>query len=142
MRIEIAAGFALLLNAPAALAAPQHLGCPAEIPQHAITLSGIPTGWTTYIASPLYLHSAGMAGAPPEKLATLTGEAIAGKKQEQSRRYRLEGTYPQGKWMECGYGEYNQVIFSKRLDDNTQECTVTYRKGTKAGQNDLTIRCK
>jgi hypothetical protein len=119
--------------------------CPTEIPQQSITLSGLPAGWTPYVASPLYLHSAGMAGASPEKLVTFVGEPggrPGKKKDEWSRIYKLEGPYPEGKWMECGYGEYNQVILSRRLSDDIRECTVTYRKGAKAGQNDLKISCK
>lgn len=85
-----------------------------------------------------------MAAAPPEKLANLVGETTRrpGSGKEWSTTYMLEGAYPDGKWMECGYGEYNQLILSRRLDDDTKECTVIYRKGEKAGQNALKTNCK
>ncbi len=127
-----------------AIAAPFGVECPTEIAQHAVQLPDTPGGWTPFVASPIYLHSAGMAGASPEKLVALVGHSKGrpGKSAEWSTTYTLEGPYPDGKWMECGYGEFNQIILSKRLKDDTQECTVTYRKGEKAGQNHLKIVCR
>lgn len=136
--------FAFVPVATSTFAAGQHIACPSEISQPSIRLVGIPSGWATYVASPLYLHSAGMAAAPPGKLADLIGEGTGkpGRDKEWSTTYKFEGEYPDGKWMECGYGEYNQFILSKRLDDETSECRVSYRKGEKAGQNALKITCK
>lgn len=130
--------------ATSAAAAIQYVECPSEISQASIRIVGTPGGWSTYVASPLYLHSAGAAAAPPEKLANLVGESIGqpGRSKEWFTSYKFEGKSPDGKWMECGYGEYNQVIVSKRLADDTSECKVSYRKGEKAGQNALKISCK
>jgi hypothetical protein len=127
-----------------ATAQPQRIECPTEIPQQSIRLSDTAHGWTSYVATPLYLHSAGAAGAAPEKLATLVGNTHGrpSKTGEWRTIYTLEGPYPEGKWMECGYGESNQIILSKRLDEGTRECTVTYQRGEKAGQNNLRIICE
>lgn len=143
MRLKIAFILPFYVASDAS-AKPHSVECPANIPQQAIELAIVPKGWVPFVATPLYLHSAGMAGAPPEKLATLVGESEGGpvKTAQWSTTYMLEGPYPDGKWMECGYGESNQVILSKRLPDDTRECTVKYRKGEKAGQNHLTIVCQ
>lgn len=57
-------------------------------------------------------------------------------------RYSLEGPFPEGKWFPCEYGMLNEFSLSKRLDDDTKECTVTGRKGERAGQNVFDIVCK
>lgn len=56
--------------------------------------------------------------------------------------YNLEGDFPRGKWLECGYGTYNQIVLSQRLPDTTTRCTVTYRKGVHAGEHALKIACE
>jgi hypothetical protein len=134
----------LAMASMASAANQQQVTCPTEIPQQSIQLTNTPKDWVPYVASPLYLHSAGMAGDSPEKLVTLVGESAGrpSKTGEWSTTFKLEGPYPQGKWLECGYGEYNQIILSKRLRDDIQECKVSYRAGEKAGQNVLKISCK
>src|SRR5665647_3450789 len=113
-----------------ALAADQPAQCPAELAQASVRLIEMPDGWTPYIASPIYLHSAGMASGPPGAFANLRGEATVHKnKNEWSKTFKLDGEHPYGNWIECGYGEYNQIKLSRRIDDRAKECTMTYRTG-------------
>jgi hypothetical protein len=50
---------------------------------------------------------------------------------------------PAGLWMACLYGDKGRedVILSRRLNDETKECTVAYTNGVK-NRTVLDIRCK
>lgn len=118
------------------------LQCPALIPASSIQLGDTQTGWIPYVASPLYLHAAAPTSGPPEMKADLAEFEKSGSNNEWSYTYVLDGPFPDGKWLQCTYGERNQVTLSRRLPDETQECQFIYRKGSKAGQHDITIQCK
>jgi hypothetical protein len=64
-----------------------------------------------------------------------------GKKQ-WSYTYDLDRDFPDGKWLECGYGSHNEITLSRRMPDTIKSCTFVYRKGAKAGQHDITIDCR
>ena len=93
---------------------------------------------------PLYLSSAGISAGPPEKRANLMGEHAGGRgKKPLVVTYALGDLgFEDGKWLECGYGEYHQVSLSKRLDAGIKVCTVTYRQGEMAGQKNIDIKCR
>lgn len=133
--------FASLIASPMLVSAAT-LQCPALIPASAIQLSDTPADWLPYVASPLYLHAAAPMSGPPEMKGDLADFKESRSKKEWSYTYALEGTFPQGKWLQCTYGERNQVTLSRRLPDDTQQCKFTYRKGAKAGQHDITILCR
>ncbi|MYM33854.1 hypothetical protein GTP38_05805 [Duganella sp. FT94W] len=118
------------------------LQCPALIPASAIQLSDTEADWLPHVASPLYLHAAAPMSGPPEMKGDLADFKASRSKKEWSYTYALEGTFPNGKWLQCTYGERNQVTLSRRLPDDTQECKFTYRKGAKAGQHDITTLCR
>lgn len=143
-RAKTSMAIAALLLTQHALGSEQKIVCPTEISEASIRLVDTPSGWTSYVASPLYLSSAGAMAGPPEQRAILMGESNWKKgKAEWSTTYDLDaGGFPAGKWMECRYGEYDQVSLSKRLDDKTKSCTVHVSKGEKAGQQTVRINCK
>jgi len=116
--------------------------CPTSVQESEIKLQNIPAGWISYVASPMYLHDAAPTDGPPQRKGELADYAHSGNKNETTDTYDLEGTYPDGKWLRCSYGEYAQITLAQRLDDSITRCTFRYRKGQKAGQNDITIRCK
>ncbi len=122
----------------------QRIVCPTEVPEASIRIANTPSGWTPYVASPLFLSSAGATAGPPERRAILMGNSTWRKgKTEWSTTYDLDGTgFSEGKWIECRYGEYDQVSLSKRLDDSIRSCTVRISKGEKVGQQDVRITCK
>ncbi|MYN42005.1 hypothetical protein GTP55_21860 [Duganella sp. FT109W] len=133
-----------VLVAPSVCGAEQSVICPTEISQASIKLTGVPPQWTPYVASPLYLFSAGAAAGPPEQLATLMGDSTWKKgASEWTTTYDLnDASFSAGKWMECRYGEYGQVVLSRQLDAKTNSCTVQFSKGEKAGQRTLKIICQ
>ena len=47
--------------------------------------------------------------------------------------YTRDCSFPDGKWLQCAYGVHDEI---------TAACTITYRKGEKAGQNDIEIDYK
>lgn len=116
--------------------------CPTSIPETSIKLEPIPAGWTSYIASPLYLNSAAPVDGPPQRKGELVPTAQRKAKGQTIFVYQLEGTFPEGKWLQCSYGEYGQVALSKRIDDSLRRCEVSYKKGSKAGQNEIGIDCR
>lgn len=123
-------------------AAPTVFECPASIPEKSVRLVNTPPGWATTTNAPLYLHAAAPMNGPPEKLGELSDFTQKRGKNEWTYTYKLDGKFPDGKWLACTYGESDQVTLSKRIDDEIEACTFTYRKGKYAGQNDIAIRCR
>lgn len=116
--------------------------CPTSIPETSIKLEPVPAGWTSYIASPLYLSSAAPVDGPPQRKGELVPTAQRKAKGRTIFVYQLDGTFPEGKWLQCSYGEHGQVTLSKRIDDRVGRCEVSYRQGSKAGQNEIGIDCR
>lgn len=116
--------------------------CPSSIQASEIKLQDIPTGWIAYVASPMYLHDAAPTDGPPQKKGELADYAETHNRHETTDRYELDGPYPDGKWLRCSYGEYGQISLAQRLDDSITQCVFRYKKGQKAGQNDIKILCK
>lgn len=117
------------------------LECPSSVPESSIRLENVPAGWTAFIARPLYLKAAAPIDGPPQRKGTLAEYEERKGKGETTYVYRLEGEYPEGKWLQCSYGEYGQIALSKRLDDVVSLCKFTYKPGPKAGQNIIQIQC-
>lgn len=134
----------VLLLAVSTANAEQRVVCPTEIPQSSIKVTNIPDQWKPYVASPLYLSSAGATAGPPEQLATLMGKSTWKKGSvEWSTTYDLsDPSFSGGKWMECRYGEHGEVVLSMQLDNKTNACTVGFSNGEKAGQRTIKINCR
>ena len=79
---------------------------------------------------------------PPERRGDLVPSGGHQGKGTWSSTYAFEGSYPEGKWLQCSYGQTNQLTLSRRLPDSVTACTFTYRKGEKVGQNDIKIVCR
>jgi hypothetical protein len=122
----------------------KEIECPTEISESSIRLVGTPRGWTPYVASPIYLSSAGATAGPPEMRATLMGDSTWKKDAtEWSTTFEMDDPgFKAGKWMECRYGEHEQLSLSKRLDSKTKACTVYFGQGEKAGQHTIRITCR
>lgn len=133
---------AALLLTTQEIAAAASTECPAEITKNSIKLEQVPSGWQFYADSPLYLNSAAPMLGPPELRAHLVPDSEHHKSGEWSNTYDLEGESSDGKWIQCAYGVHGEITLSKRIDDNTLACTVTYRKGEKAGQNRVEVKCR
>lgn len=118
------------------------LACPESVPAISITLNAVPAGWTPYVDSPLYLSAAAPIDGAPERRGQLVPGGERTKKGHTILSYRLEGSYPDGKWLQCSYGAHGEVTLSKRMDDSVSLCEFTYRKGSKAGQNEIDIDCR
>lgn len=126
-----------------ACAAPEgSLECPALIPQSSVQINGTAAGWLPYVASPLYLHAAAPMNGPPAMKGDLVDFQETRGKAEWSYTYSLDGDFRDGKWLQCTYGEHNQVTLSRRLPDDTKECKFIYKKAAKAGQHDIKIFCR
>ncbi|WP_150130816.1 STY0301 family protein [Janthinobacterium sp. LM6] len=123
-------------------AMPAAHACPESVPEASISLNAVPAGWTPYIGSPLYLSAAAPIDGVPERRGQLVPGGERKKKGHTILSYRLEGPYPDGKWLQCSYGAHGEVTLSKRMDDSVSLCEFTYRKGRKAGQNDIDIDCR
>ncbi|WP_158301298.1 MULTISPECIES: STY0301 family protein [Janthinobacterium] len=123
-------------------AMPVFYACPESVPATSISLTGVPAGWTPYIDSPLYLSAAAPIDGAPERRGQLVPSGERKKKGHTALSYRLEGRYPDGKWLQCSYGAHGEVTLSRRMDDSVSLCEFTYRKGGKAGQNEIDIDCR
>ena len=115
--------------------------CPDEIAASSISIKNVPTGWTPFVDSPLYLTGAAPIDGPPERRGELAGYTERRGKGETTFVYQLTGDFPDGKWIQCRYGAYGQVTLSQRLGDRVAQCNIRYRKGRKAGQKEIRIQC-
>ncbi len=88
--------------------------CPTSIAATSIKLDPSPAGWTAYIASPLYLNSAAPVDGPPQRQGELVPAAERKEKGQTLLVHQLEGPFPEGKWLQCSYGEHGQVTLSKK----------------------------
>jgi len=81
-----------------------------------------------------------MFGPASEKgyLKPTSTKVLRGKSVDIWRE--LGGPMPSGKWIACNYGDHNEFILSKRIDDNTSECTVANSKD-KQGRVVVDVRC-
>lgn len=123
-------------------AMPVSYACPESVPATSISFNAVPAGWTPYIDSPLYLSAAAPIDGVPERRGQLVPSGERKKKGHTTLSYRLEGRYPEGKWLQCSYGVHGEVTLSRRMDDSVSLCEFTYRKGGKAGQNEIDIDCR
>lgn len=119
------------------------LVCPTQLPAESIKIATVPEGWQPFISSPLYLHSAAPIAGPPERLGRMVGRTIKGARGESITLYgNLDAPYPEGLWLSCDYGVDNAFSIAKKLPAGVKACVVRSKKGEKAGQNDLDIKCK
>lgn len=118
------------------------LACPDSIPAASLTLQPLPAGWTPHVDGPLYLSAAAPIDGEPQRRGQLVPGGERSSKGATVLSYRLEGSYPDGKWLQCRYGALGEVSLSKRLDDSVSFCEFTYKKGRKAGQNTIGIDCR
>lgn len=132
----------LAVASPRSFAGTQLVECPVSIPPSLIRLTGPASEWKPFVSAPLYLHAAAPIYGPPEARGEIVDFTSRPGKIEWSYSYKLEGNFDDGKWIQCAYGANNEMTLSKRIDDNTQECTFTYRKGRKVAQHDIKIQCK
>ncbi|MGV7208833.1 STY0301 family protein [Oxalobacteraceae bacterium A2-2] len=130
----------LSATADSAAAPAQQYVCPASIPVSVKANAG--NGWIPHVASDLYLNSATPISGPPEMKADLADYLSRPGKKEWSYTYDLARPFPDGKWLECGYGTHNEVTLSRRLPDTVKQCIFTYRKGARAGQHEIRISCQ
>ena len=78
---------------------------------------------------------------PPEELGGLADFDEEHVKGAVIYTYKLDGKFQSGKWLACLYGEGDQIKLGKRLDDATNVCSFTYRKGEHVGENKVAIQC-
>lgn len=79
---------------------------------------------------------------PPERLGYLIEDQVQKRSGQEIYTYKLEGPFPEGKWLQCSYGVSGEVTLSRRMDDKIGTCSFSYRKGEKAGQNHIQIACQ
>lgn len=133
----------LALTTQLAASSEQTIVCPTELPADAMKIVKSPQGWQPFISSPLYLHSAAPIFGPPERLGRIIGRTTTRPKGESTVEYDdLDSPPPEGVWFSCDYGDGNEFSIAKKLPAGIKSCVVKYRKGEKAGQNDLDIKCK
>lgn len=118
--------------------------CPAKLPAESLKVIDAPSGWTAFSDNAMWLHSAAPMNGPPSRKGTLQDVSTTVKGAKRISRYvwdeRGESPDSEGKWIACKYGETNNVVLSKRIDDNASQCTVTYTKNPQ-GRSDVDIHC-
>ncbi|MCG2583569.1 STY0301 family protein [Massilia sp. TS11] len=137
----------LSAHGPASLpkqAPKQALQCPSQIALDDLHRIHGESGWVLVAARPMYLSTAAIAAGPPTRKAQLVGESDWSRgKTTWVTKYKLDGQgFPEGKWLECSYGEYGEVMQTRRLDDGIANCTITHKPGKAAGQRKIEVTCR
>ena len=135
--------WAILQNTNAATISENQIECPAQIAQESIPPIRAPNGWTSSTRGGLRLHAVDFSYGPPSQMTFLKPEDASnggtGKDKWSGLHIRPPGNA--GIWIGCSYGNSDNIILGKRLDDAVSECTATYTKD-KRGTNLINIRCK
>ena len=82
-----------------------------------------------------------MAGCGGGTNALNEGDNLDAADAKARARTELDGTIEGGKWIACSYGGNNEIILARRIDDNTKECSVEYRR-EKGDAYVLMVNCK
>lgn len=138
--LVIAALFAISVTT--AVGAEPQIVCPPELPTAAMKIALAPKGWQPFISSPLYLHNAAPIAGPPERLGRMVGRSLKRPKGQWAVQYDgLDAPYPEGVWFSCDYGDGNEFSIAKKLEAGVKSCVVTGKRGDKAGQHTIDIKC-
>jgi hypothetical protein len=133
--------FSSVLAQNSAHAAPQHFQCPDSLPSGSVKIA-TSAGWKPYVDDPIHLSGVGMTAGPPESMAVLRGEPLNRKGEPESIAYRLVDGFPEGKWLDCYYGDGADLQISKRIDDRFQRCVVAEMKSPARGRRNFDIVCE
>jgi hypothetical protein len=129
-------------SASPAQAGEQRIECPAQIAREAVRLSGAPAGWQGFVPfeerAGVPLVDANLMYGPPATMFEGKPEYGSGNVAKWTGLI----ADADGLWMACWYGDAGRkdFILSKRLDDNTTECSITRGKAGK-DRVKLDIRC-
>ena len=145
LMITLAATTAMPMAAIAApdVGAEHQIECPPMLAADALAVTNTPPDRSSHIANGFRLNFAGPMAGPPSAMHILTGETGTGRGEKHVVKWKLNQpsqSFADGKWMACFYGQANNVILSRRIDDRTSSCTVSYARNAYDFQ-DLDIRC-
>lgn len=135
-RISSATLAAAALALPCAVTAAEHrIDCPAELPAAAVQVVNPPAGWIGSVPDNMRLRSIDVLSSPPEGRQVLKADTYVKRAGKSTEKWmNLNDLHaPDGKWIACNYGEGNDVVLSKRLDQRTSECRATYTKDKQGG---------
>lgn len=117
--------------------------CPAKLPPEALPLAVAPPGWTAFSRGGLLLHAVDITDGPPSEGAFLKPDDATVRHGKGVDLWpNLQDMRELGSvWLACNYGNSDQVILGKRLDNNVSECRAIYTKDEFGGYN-IEVRCK
>ncbi len=125
------------------LEAEHQIECPPMLAADALAVTNSPPDRPSHVANSFRLNFAGPMAGPPSAMNILTGETGTSRSGKHIVKWKLNQpsqSFTEGKWMACFYGHANNVILSRRIDDRTSSCTVSYASNAYGFQN-LDIRC-
>jgi hypothetical protein len=80
------------------------------------------------VANRLRWDAATFLGSPPEQKAFLKPDTRKLTKTTWAEIYLFGVPEDDGNWIQCSYGEGDDVTLARRIDDRLRRCTVTYKK--------------
>jgi hypothetical protein len=122
-------------------AADSKLACPESINGATISTNETTNPWALQTDKQLRLSSAGFMAGPPETKMVLIETTSSQIKTTLTETWKFVGPYPNGKWLVC-YFEQGLAGLSKRIDDDTTECSIVYQKLAKRRAQLRYIKCK
>lgn len=122
--------WAAVYDATAAITSAKRIECPSQISQESIPLVRAPNGWTASNRAALRLHAVDLSYGPPSRMTFLKPEDAShgGKGRDKWTDLQIRPPGDAGIWIGCSYGNSDNVVLGKRLDDTVSECTATYTK--------------
>jgi hypothetical protein len=126
-----------LLAAPA-LAAPP-VSCPLTLPQEAVEVKA-PAGWRGHSSSFVRLTGYGMMAGPPESMTYLVPHRTRNLKNGAATTWVFA---PEDeKWLYCTYDGSSAIQISRRMDEASTECELSYKKSKFGGIGEMTAVCR
>lgn len=127
--------WAVMHNSHAASATAKRIACPSEIAQDALPPVRAPHGWTASTRGGLRLHAVDLSYGPASNLTFLKPMDVSrgGKGMDQWSDLQIRPPGDAGIWIGCNYGNSDNVVLGKRLNDTVSECTATYTRDKQGG---------
>lgn len=126
----------LMLLSP--FAAADNISCPLELPAEVITVRA-PQGWLATVPSLLRLTDGGVMRGHPNEKGYLVPDRTSSTKKGGTRTYMLDRG--EERWLWCSYGSLSPQL-TRRLDDATTECTLTYEEAEDTGLTQMEVSCR
>ena len=115
----------------------ENFTCPAAFPKQSLKFVPTSDGWSANAGDTASLYGADVFDGPPDQMASLIPDASS----RNSSTWTLEGSYPQGIWLQCTYAG-GALTLTRRLQKVPAACVARYPRLSKGRPESVSFDCK